>query len=148
MKTSLLNPITLLLLFLCNPASAEIYTWVDDNGKTHFSDSPHEEKPVETVELEPAIKIGTVKPQSAEHLFEKDYAKSKQKEKQRADLAEKRRKKKEELRKACDRAREDLIKAKVRRAGASSSSSKRYYNEQIELAKDREGEACKLSHFR
>lgn len=148
MKTPLLSSFTLLLLFLCSPASAEIYTWIDENGKTHFSDSPHEEKPVETVELEPAVKIGTVKPQSADHLFKQDYQKTKQKEKQRKVLAENLRKEKEAMRAACDKAKEDLAKAKVRRAGASSSSSKRYYNEQIELAKDHEDEACKLSNFR
>ena len=148
MKASLLSSITLLLLFLCSPASAEIYTWVDDQGRTHFSDSPHEEMPVETVEIEPAVKIGTIKPQSADHLFKQDYAKSKQKEKQRRLLAENRRKEEEARHKACEEAKENLASAKLRRAGASSSSSKRYYNEQIELAKDREDEACKLSNFR
>lgn len=148
MKIALLNSTALLLIIFCLPVSAEIYTWVDENGKTHFSDSPHEQRSVETIELEPAVKIGTVKPQSADHLFKQDYSKSKQKEKQRQILAENRRKKKEALRAACDKAKEDLANAKIRRAGASSSSSKRYYNEKIELAKDREEEACKLSNFR
>ena len=35
-------PIYILLLFALLPfqASAELYRWVDENGKTHFSDSP------------------------------------------------------------------------------------------------------------
>lgn len=148
MDLSLLRYLTLLLITFCPPSYAEIYKWVDENGKVHFSDTPHEERAVEAVEIEPAVKIGTVKPQSAEHLFEQDFSKSQQKQQHREDKAEQRRKKKAALHKACDDAKQDLADAIVRRSGASSSSSKRYYNEKIALAKEREDEACKLSNFR
>jgi len=148
MKNLTAQIITLLLIVSGSLAHAEIYKWVDENGKVHFSDTPHEEAEVETVEVEPAVKIGTVKPQSADHLFEQDFSKNQQKQKQREDKAEQRRKKKAALIKACDDAKADLANAIVRRSGASSSSSKRYYNEKIALAKERQDEACKLSNFR
>jgi len=148
MKNLTLHFIALLLIFWGPLAHSEIYKWVDENGKVHFSDTPHEEAEVETVEVEPAVKIGTVKPQSADHLFRQDFSKSQQKQQQRENKAEQRRKKKAALKKACDDAKTDLSNAIVRRSGASSSSSKRYYNEKIALAKEREDQACKLSNFR
>lgn len=148
MKNLLVHLTALLLIVFYATAHAEIYKWVDENGKVHFSDAPHEEANVETIEVEPAVKIGTVKPQSADHLFRQDFSKSQQKQLQRDNKAEQRRKKKAKLHKACDDAKADLANAIVRRSGASSSTSKRYYNEKIELAKDRENEACKLSNFR
>ena len=148
MKILTAQVIALLLIVFGSSAYAEIYRWVDENGKVHFSDTPHEEANVETLKIEPAVKIGTVKPQSADHLFQQDFSKSQKKQKQRENKAEQRRKKKAALRKACDDAKADLANAIVRRSGASSSSSKRYYNEKIELANEREDEACKLSKFR
>jgi len=85
---------------------------------------------------------------SAEHLFEKDFSKHQQNQQRRESFAEKRKKEKAALRKACDDAKQELADAIQSRAGASSTSSKRYYNEKIELAEDREDEACKLSNFR
>jgi len=148
MKRLKLHLIALLLTVFCTPIHAEIYKWVDENGKVHFSDAPHEEAKAETIEVKPAVKIGTVKPQSADHLFQQDFSKNQQKQQQRENKAEQRRKKKTALKKACDNAKADLENAIVRRTGASSSSSKRYYNEKIELAKEQEEEACKLSNFR
>lgn len=140
--------LTLTLLTICSPGHAEIYKWVDENGNLHFSDEPHEEVKAEKIDVAPAVKIGTVKPQSAEHLFQQDYSKNQHKQQQRLNKAEQRKQKKAALRKACDDAKADLAKAIAYRAGASSNSSKRYYNEKIELAKIREDEACKLSNFR
>jgi len=148
MNLTELRYLLILLIIFCSPSHAEFYKWVDDNGKVHFSDTPREEGAVEAVEIKPAVNIGTVKPSSAEHLFEKDFSKHQQTEQNRESQADKRRKKKASLRKACDDAKQDLSNAIERRAGASSSSSKRHYNEKIEIAKDREDEACKLSNFR
>lgn len=148
MNLTPLRHLLILLIIFCSPSHAEFYKWVDDNGKVHFSDTPREEGAVEAVEIKPAVNIGTVKPQSAEHLFKKDFSKHQQTEQTRESQSEKRLKKKVALRKACDDAKADLANAIVRRSGASSSSSKRYYNEKIELAKEREDEACKLSNFR
>jgi Domain of unknown function (DUF4124) len=148
MKNLIAHATVLLLIISSSPSHADIYKWIDENGKVHFSDAPHEEAKAETIEVEPAVKIGTVKPQSADHLFQQDFSKSQQKQQQRENKAEQRRKKKAKLRKACDDAKADLANAIVRRSGASSSSSKRYYNEKIALAKEREDEACKLSNFR
>jgi len=148
MHTSLLRYLICLLIIFCAPCQAEIYKWVDENGKVHFSDTPREEGTVEAVEIEPAVKIGTVTPQSADHLFQKDFSKHQQTEQKRVNQAEKRRQKKAALRKACDDAKQNLADAIRHRAGASSQSSKRYYNEKIEQAKNQEDEACKLSNFR
>jgi len=148
MKNLTAQVIALLLIVFGSSAYAEIYRWVDENGKVHFSDTPHEEAKVEIVEIEPAVKIGTVKPQSADHLFQQDFSKSQQKQQNRENKAEQRRQKKAATIKACDDAKTDLANAIVGRSGASSSSSKRYYNEKIALAKEREDEACKLSNFR
>jgi hypothetical protein len=47
---------TLFLLFIIFPVQAEIYKWVDANGKTHFSDKPLGEKVEEIkIKLSPAI---------------------------------------------------------------------------------------------
>lgn len=143
-----LRLLTLLLISFCTHGHAEFYKWVDENGKTHFSDNPHEKGKAEPIEIEPATKIGTVKPQSARHLFEKDFSKHQQKQQERKNQAEKRRQKKAALRKACDDSKQALVDAIQRRTGASSPSSKRYHNEKIALAKEYEDEACKLSNFR
>jgi len=148
MNSTLLRHLALLLIIFCAPIHAEIYKWVDENGKLHFSDSPRENGTAEIIDLEPAVKIGTVKPQSAEHLFNKDFSKNQQNQQKRENLADKRRKEKTARVKACDDAKQDLADAILHRAGASSSSSKRYYNEKIDLAKSQKNEACKLSNFR
>ncbi|MEH6357911.1 MAG: DUF4124 domain-containing protein [Pseudomonadales bacterium] len=148
MKLTSLRHLFILLFIFCSPSHAEFYKWVDDNGKVHFSDTPREEGAVEAIEIKPAVNIGTVKPQSAEHLFEKDFSKHQQTKQTRESQSEKRVKKKTALRKACDDAKKDLNNAITRRTGASSTTSKRYYNEKIQIAKDREDEACKLSNFR
>jgi len=148
MNPTLLRHLALLLLISCAPGHAEIYKWEDENGKLHFSDSPREEGEAETIDLEPAVKIGTVKPPSADHLFKKDFSKHQENQQQRESFAEKRKKEKAALRKACDDAKQELTDAIQSPAGASSISSKRYYNEKIEQTEDREDEACKLSNFR
>jgi vacuolar-type H+-ATPase subunit I/STV1 len=148
MKLSSLRHLLFLFIIFCSPSHAEFYKWLDDNGKVHFSDTPREEGANEAVEIKPAANIGTVKPSSAKHLFKKDFSKRQQTEQARQSQSEKRLKKKTALRKACDDAKQDLATAIERRSGASSPSSKRRYNEHIELAKDRKGAACKLSNFR
>ncbi len=39
-----------LLLLLCLPAQAEVYKWVDDNGKVHFGDRAPAEKKAEAID--------------------------------------------------------------------------------------------------
>ncbi len=43
--------ITSLLMLCSNPVNAEIYKWVDDHGKVHFTDNPPKGKHTEKVEL-------------------------------------------------------------------------------------------------
>lgn len=54
-QSALRNPLKLMLfmaLLLPLFSSAEIYRWVDENGKIHLSDSPPEEADVEQVDVE------------------------------------------------------------------------------------------------
>lgn len=39
------------MLVSCNIAIAEIYKWIDENGKAHFTDSPPDGKQVEALDL-------------------------------------------------------------------------------------------------
>lgn len=39
-----------LLLLLCLPTQAEVYKWVDDNGKVHFGDRAPAEKKAESID--------------------------------------------------------------------------------------------------
>lgn len=50
--------ITLLILALCQPAGAEMYKWVDQDGVTHFSDTPPPDQAVETMETAPPSDSG------------------------------------------------------------------------------------------
>ncbi len=44
--------IVLLLFVHADPALAEVYKWVDDSGKVHFSDAPFDSKSAEKVDIE------------------------------------------------------------------------------------------------
>lgn len=41
----------LILLLVVNPVAAEIYKWVDEEGRVHYSDTVNTDKPVEKVEV-------------------------------------------------------------------------------------------------
>ena len=50
MKASSLVPIVILLAAASSPAHAQVYKWVDENGRTHYSDkAPQTVKKVDTV---------------------------------------------------------------------------------------------------
>lgn len=51
-KYVLAMPLCLLCLFPCAVSMAEIYKWVDANGRVHFGDAPAENQAVEQVDLE------------------------------------------------------------------------------------------------
>ncbi len=138
------------LLAMSPFASAEIYTFTDKEGKVHYTDQPPESEQVEAVELEPLPKIGTVVPNAkhADKLFREDQVRARAYKNKRIAAANAIKKRKEAKRKACEDARQSLNRAVANRAGARSHSSRRYYNQRIEAAKEREDEACKLSNFR
>lgn len=139
-------------LLICQSAWAEIYRYVDENGKVHFTDSPPKDMAVrpERLEIEQPIKHGTPPPnkKAAQELFEQDKIDREQRRQERILAAQQRAKEKAQKRQACDKAKSDLVRMKQYRASASSINSKRYYNKRIEAAKKAEDEACKLSNFR
>ncbi len=49
-RRNILSLIALLLLTLTSSASGQIYKWVDEDGKTHFSSSPPDHGDAETVQ--------------------------------------------------------------------------------------------------
>lgn len=99
----------LLALIACTaatPLSAEIYKWVDENGKTHYSDTAHDEK-AETVqikntpELDPGHDVRKQKQQRLLKVLDEERQQAKQ---QKAEVAAA-----ELERKAnCSKARKDL----------------------------------------
>ena len=44
--------LTIMVLLLCQPAGAEIYKWVDDAGRVHFSDTAAKNQPAEKVQVQ------------------------------------------------------------------------------------------------
>lgn len=140
----------LILLFACQPAWAEIYKYVDENGKVHFTDSPPQNQAAEQIAIEQPVKHGTppIDEETAQSLFEEDRKRRERIRKERKLAAEKRAKEKAAKVAACDKAKGELARMRQYRAQASSINSKRYYNKRVEMAKDRIDEACKLSNFR
>ena len=57
-------------------ASSKIYTWVDEDGKVHFSDQPVEDQDVSTITPETNNNIS--KPVSNNSQWQQDYNKTKQ----------------------------------------------------------------------
>ena len=51
-KYVLVVPLCLVCLFTSGACVAEIYKWVDENGRVHFGDAPAEDQKVEQVDLE------------------------------------------------------------------------------------------------
>ena len=51
-KYVLVVPLCLVCLFTSGACVAEIYKWVDENGRVHFGDAPAENQNVEQVDLE------------------------------------------------------------------------------------------------
>ena len=61
MKLFVFAGISILFLSLCNPADARIYTWVDENGKRHYSNSGFQENPQEAEEVESDTSVQSFK---------------------------------------------------------------------------------------
>ena len=137
-------------LFICQYAWAEIYKYTDKNGKIHFTDTPPMEVKSEVLEVEQPIHHGTPPPnkKAAKALFEQDKIKQEQLRRERILAAKQREKEKATKQIACEKAKSDLVRMKQYRAQASSTNSKRYYNKRVDMAKEVEDEACKLSNFR
>ena len=47
------SPLLLLTLIVCSTALAAIYTWVDEQGKTHYSDSPPARQQAQQITVQP-----------------------------------------------------------------------------------------------
>ncbi len=58
-KTQTTYSIILLLIFVINPLSAEVFSWQDETGKQHFSDKPHIDAMV--MKLKPQHSYHTIK---------------------------------------------------------------------------------------
>lgn len=85
------------LLIMVSATEAQVYKWVDENGKVHFSDQPPRKKPAsaEKVELKIAPKTGNrAAPSAAERakqqqeLLRRMEGERKQRESQRAKAKE------------------------------------------------------------
>lgn len=137
-------------LMLCQHAGAEIYKYTDENGKVHFTDSPPLEVTPEILEIGEPVNQGIPAPdkKAAEALFEQDKIRQEELRRERIQAARQREKEKASKQLACEKAKSDLVRMKQYRSQASSANSKRYYNKRVEMAKDVEDEACKLSNFR
>lgn len=139
-----------LMLILCQPAWGEIYKYVDENGKIHFTDSPPLDQATEKLAIEQPVKHDTppLDEAMAKSLFEQDNLRRKKIREKRKLEAEKHAKEKAVRVAACDKAKSELARMKQYRAQASSINSKRYYNKRVDMAKDQVDDACKLSNFR
>ncbi|HNL91555.1 MAG TPA: DUF4124 domain-containing protein [Pseudomonadales bacterium] len=74
--------LTALLLFLCWSAQAEVYKWVDENGKVHFGDRAPDDKKAESLDeklkdinidhasgdAKPSVVVNTEKTQDEKNL--------------------------------------------------------------------------------
>jgi len=56
----------LLLILLANPAMAEIYQWVDEDGQTHFSDSSNKPDNAEKADISAINTVESLPPASLE----------------------------------------------------------------------------------
>lgn len=84
----MLNRLPLLALLLCLPCSAAIYKWVDENGKTQYSDSPPQKQ----------SKSGTVKMNNRGMVVEKtEYLSPEQLAKREQEALQKREQDKKDL---------------------------------------------------
>lgn len=92
---------------LLNIANAAIYTWVDESGKTHFSDKPFPENDAKTT-------VKTITPENYNNVavennkdsqWQKDYNLSK---KNKAELKEKENLKKQENKEKCKKLKGQL----------------------------------------
>lgn len=106
MKTLILKagwPGILLLVFIyLSPLQAEIYKWVDENGKTHYGDKP-QTTDAEKIEIKDApnadagVKTRSLKQKRLLKVYDEERAEKKQ---NKAKLAAEKRKREENCRKA------------------------------------------------
>ena len=86
--------------------SAQVYKWVDENGKNHYSDTPHDEK-AETVQIKntPELDQGhDVRKQKQQRLLRVLDEERQQTKQQKAEVAAEKLKRKAN----CNKARKDL----------------------------------------
>jgi molecular chaperone DnaK (HSP70) len=147
-----------LSLMPVNDSRAEIYRWVDENGKVHFTDKPRENS--ETIKLKaPAVKAeGTATPdvfskeEKALNVFrEKERLKKEAREEFRKEAKkeynkERKAQKKRERREQCKRAKKNLANKKEdfrrhKRAGITLRAWNNY-KRRIEQLENKAKDAC------
>lgn len=93
------------------PASAELYRWVDEHGKVHFSDKPTGDADAETVDIKAPPRIG--QDESVQQINER-VKRLHETESEQRSLEERRvaaeKAEKEQIEKRCARARVELRK--------------------------------------
>ena len=97
----LLSIISSMLAFNSN---AEIYTWVDEDGKTHFSDKPTESSTVSTIK--PEVNNNISEPVSSNSQWQQDYNTAKEKKYNESQEQEKIKAKSKNI---CEQAKKQLI---------------------------------------
>lgn len=100
--------VTLLLLPLV--ATAQVYSWKDANGKTHYSDQPPADQAASSRRLPPAVPVSDDVPAASKQLAEKrqDAAAQAADAKEKAAKAEKEREQDAIRQVNCERARTNL----------------------------------------
>lgn len=99
-------------------AAAEVYTWTDENGVLHYSDTPRTDGPAETIEAEEAYRPGSADaypapaaPQEAQAVAESAAAPQSAADARREELAsqrEERRESQAEMERLCAQHRQRL----------------------------------------
>ena len=145
-RTALPAFLSLLAAALClaRPASAQIYQWKDQNGKTVISDKP----PVGQVPLQkqidaaPAAKTGTKQPSLADR--EMEFRKRQKEAQENAEKARKEETASAERNENCQNARRHLqVLESGERVALRDDKGERYYLDDTQRGQ----EAAKVKHF-
>lgn len=139
-----------LLVLAALPCAAEIYTWTDEKGKTHFSDVPPPKQKKEIIIVEPPPQAGTVITGTGQVKQYKKNDAIRNYNKQASDqrTADKKALNQHKLQQQCDRARSALKDYRDMHNYSNSTIDRGYYEGRIAQLKRRESQACKLSNFR
>ena len=146
-KTMKLPRFLLLLLFVAGSASAAMYKWVDEDGNTHYTQSP----PPGDVQAETIAPPPDVNTKQAVEKLQQQQEKAGEFEKQRQEAAEEQRKKDEEISRKksnCEMARKRLASYEqprvkfVQEDGTRVRATEEERQEQIKKSQEMIDEFC------
>lgn len=102
-STLLTTLLTITSSMLAFDSSAEIYTWVDEDGRVHYSDKPVDNQSVSVIK--PEINNNISKPTSTNSQWQQDYNIAKE---QKTKQSQEKDKIKANNKKMCDQAKSEL----------------------------------------